>query len=292
MVPVVGERKGVIIAVVFSLFLLGSMSGVVFASSDNWVEVMTINRSGSASINSGLFTIDYSEWRIRWQFEPGEHWHFPQLTFLNISIYEEGELDNYFANIYGSGNQNNGTYYIADKIGEFYMKINTGMIDDFSVIIEQNIESIPEFPLDSNSLFEEKTYHVHNTHDFYVVKICSNSTVSDFCFHYALMRISFYVNGTIGTTGLCNVTIPSEFMSTEFSIFKDEKPLIKNSDYTETFNGTHYLFTITYQHSTHLIEVFANNNIPEFPSWTILPMFLIVTLMVTIYRRRNKNNEI
>jgi len=156
----------------------------------------------------------------------------------------------------------------------------------FSSVICVHKQDIPEFPLESYSLFEEKTFHVHDTHDFYAIRIYSNSTVSDFYFHYALMRISFYVNGTIGTTGVCNVTIPSEFMSTEFSIFKDEKPLVKNTDYTETFNSTHYLFTIKYEHSTHLIEIFANNKIPEFPSWTILPLFLTATLIGILVRKR------
>ena len=143
-----------------------------------------------------------------------------------------------------------------------------------------------EFSTGSVSLFEERRFQVHDTHDFYHVMIVSNSTVSDFYFFYDLMRISFYVNGTAGTSGFCNVTIPSEFMSTEFSVFKDEKLLIENTDYTETFNGTHYLFTITYEHSNHLIEIFANDNIPEFPSWIILPLFITVTLVGIMVRKK------
>jgi len=143
-----------------------------------------------------------------------------------------------------------------------------------------------DFPTDSALLFEEKRFWVHDTHDFYNVTVVSNSTVSDFYFLFALMRISFYVNGTAGTTGLCNVTVPSEFMSTEFSIFKDEMPLVKNTDYTETFNGTHYLFTITYHHSTHLIQIYANNNIPEFHSWTLFPLFLVGTLSALVVKKR------
>lgn len=144
--PAMGVTKVTIVLVMFSLFLLGSLSGVAFASSENWVEVMKINRSGSVFINSGLFTIDYPEWRIRWQFDPGDNWHFAQMYFLNITIYEEGEFDNYFANIYGSGNQNNGLYHVSNNIGKFHMKINTGMIENFTIIVEQNIDSIPEFP--------------------------------------------------------------------------------------------------------------------------------------------------
>ena len=56
----------------------------------NWVEVLNINRSGGASFNSGRFTIDYPEWQIRWEFDPG-HWHFADLHFLNITVYEEEE---------------------------------------------------------------------------------------------------------------------------------------------------------------------------------------------------------
>ena len=180
----------------------------------------------------------------------------------------------------------NGTDDDGDGIGDIPYIINEDNQDNYPLMEPISLESIPQTPNDSSSLFEERTFQVHDTHAFYYVKIFSNSTISDFYFHYDLMRISFYVNGTSGITGLCNVTIPSEFMSTEFSIFKDEKPLIKNKDYTENFNGTHYLFTITYEHSTHLIEIFANNNIPEFPSWVILPLFLTATLIGFLVRKR------
>jgi hypothetical protein len=140
---------------------------------------------------------------------------------------------------------------------------------------------------ESNSSFKENIYHVHDEKGvFHVVSILSNSTVSDFYFHYALKKISFYINGTAGTTGVCNVTIPSELMSGEFTIYEDETQLIKNTNYAETFNSTHYLFTITYEQSTHLIEISANNDIPEFPSWTILPLCLTTILFTIIFRKR------
>ena len=161
----------------------------------------------------------------------------------------------------------------------FFMMLTFSFVGVQTVIAQ-------DFPTDSALLFEENRFWVHDTHDFYNVTVVSNSTVSDFYFLYALMRISFYVNGTAGTTGLCNVTIPSEFMSTEFSIFKDEMPLVKNTDYTETFNGTHYLFTITYHHSTHLIQIYANNNIPEFPSWVFLPLFITATFSAMLIKKR------
>ena len=144
--PLVGVRRVAIVAVFFSMFLLASMSITVFGSSEEWVEVMRITRSGSAFINSGLFTIDYPEWRIMWQFDPGDHWHFADLHFLNVTTYPEGEFETYIDQIYGSGNQNSGIHYIHDSMGKFYIKINTGMIESFAITVEQNIEAIPEFP--------------------------------------------------------------------------------------------------------------------------------------------------
>ena len=142
------SRISICSAVLFSFFLLSILLvPLVFGSSEeNWVEVLNINRTGGASFNSGRFTIDYPEWRIRWEFDPG-HWHFADLHFLNITVYEEEELGTfYITNIYGSGNQNNGIYNVPNNIGKFYMKINTGIVENFTIIVEQNIESIPEFP--------------------------------------------------------------------------------------------------------------------------------------------------
>jgi hypothetical protein len=161
----------------------------------------------------------------------------------------------------------------------------------FCFVKIDNYGIIQEISTESTSLFEERSFQVHDTHDFYHITIVSNSTISDFYFLYDLMRISFFVNGTAGTTGLCNVTIPSKFMSTEFSIFNNQEPLVKNTDYSEAFNGTHYLFTITYEHSNHLIEIFANNNIPEFLSWTILPLFLLGTLSLVFFKKRMFSNR-
>lgn len=67
--------------------------------------------------------------------------------------------------------------------------------------------------------------------------------------------------------------------------------LIKNVDYTETFNGTYYLFTITYQHSTHRIEILATNVIPEFTSYTQMLMDIIAIIVFGfIYKKRARSN--
>ena len=215
----------------------------------------------------------------------------------NVAIQESDApwLEKSYVNRWDNGFEGNywsdysGTVTSGDGIGSTPHIINEENQDNCPLFDPKKIV-VSEVPTGSGSLFDERRFQVHDSHAFYHVTIVTNSTFSDFYFLYDLMRISFYVNGTAGTTGLCNVTIPSEFMSTQFSVFKDEKPLTKNTDYTQTFNGTHYLFTITYDHSSHLIHIYANNNIPEFPSMIVLP-FLIVGISIFIIIQKNLSKK-
>jgi RecJ-like exonuclease len=120
----------------------------------------------------------------------------------------------------------------------------------------------------------------------FVIEICSNSSVSGFVFDPSLKRLRFDVAGDLGTSGLCDIAFPLELMSGDFSIYIDDITLVKNVDYTETSNGTHYLFSISYEHSTHTIDVISTEAIPEFPSWVILPMTLAITLIAMKYRKK------
>jgi hypothetical protein len=107
--------------------------------------VTRITRSVSGTIISEVFTIDYPDWRIRWEFDPG-HWHFEQFYFLNITAYQEGESENHLVHIHASVHKLNGTQDINENYGKYYLKITQGMIESFTIIVEQNIDSIPEFP--------------------------------------------------------------------------------------------------------------------------------------------------
>ena len=78
----------------------------------------------------------------------------------------------------------------------------------------------------------------------YVVETCSNSTLTDLEFNQTESKLQFSVNGTDGTSGFFIITIPAELMSGTFSILKDSVPLVENLDYTQTFNGTHYTFSM------------------------------------------------
>ena len=89
------------------------------------------------------------------------------------------------------------------------------------------------------------------------ISAVSNSTVSELSFNQSANQIRFIVNGTGGTTGYCNITIPINAISGEISVLKDGSLLVKDVDYTQTSNGTHYLLHIIYTHSAHIITIQA-----------------------------------
>jgi parallel beta-helix repeat protein len=119
----------------------------------------------------------------------------------------------------------------------------------------------------------------------YNVDVISNSTVSDFSFNpYEDARIWFNVEGEEGTIGFCRVRIPKPLLYAEgnWIVLVDKTPVIPrvNEDKSNT-----YLY-LTYNYSTKTVEIIGTTAIPEFPSWIILPLFMIGTFAVIIYRRR------
>ncbi|PVX23223.1 MAG: hypothetical protein CW716_12615 [Candidatus Bathyarchaeum sp.] len=123
----------------------------------------------------------------------------------------------------------------------------------------------------------------------YVVQTRSNSTLTDMTFSQGEKLLQFSVDGATGTAGFCDIAIPAELMSGTFSIFIDDVPLVENMDYTQTVNGTHYQFSITYDHSTHTIEIFSTNVIPELTSLMLISTFVIATAVILTYERKKSN---
>ena len=141
--PVVGKRNGTIITVLISLFLLGSTSGIAFVSSGNWVEVtrFTGDRIGISTLES--FTCEHDEWRIIWEYVPNidSNW-----SVFSIYVEAAGFLHKRVDSVVNTGSEvTNGTLYINDNNGTYYLNIISN-VPRYTIIIEQNIDSIPEFP--------------------------------------------------------------------------------------------------------------------------------------------------
>jgi len=124
----------------------------------------------------------------------------------------------------------------------------------------------------------------------YPVTVDSNSAIVGFEFNQTEKQLSLNVTGVTGTSGFCDVAVPSSLVWGNFSLSMDEYPLVEGADYTQTNNGTHYIFHIGYIHSVHTIEIVGSDAIPEFPAFLIMPLFMTATLLaVIVYRKRLRN---
>ena len=116
---------------------------------------------------------------------------------------------------------------------------------------------------------------------FFLVE--SNRTISELSFNNTNKELSFKVTGSTRTTGYVRAAIPKDLLDTEdnWSVLVNDNPV--TSTVNEDANNTYVHFT--YGNSIENIEIIGINAIPEFPSWTILPLFFVATLVVTLYRK-------
>jgi len=121
----------------------------------------------------------------------------------------------------------------------------------------------------------------------YYVDVVSNSSISNFYFDRDQGRIKFNVTGPMWTDGFCRVTIPRQLLWVE----SEERwiVLVDNTsvDYAVKEDDNHTYLYFTYSHSAKTVEIKGTHVVPEFPTPSLLPVFIIATLitMVLIKRR-------
>ncbi|MDH5793899.1 MAG: right-handed parallel beta-helix repeat-containing protein [Candidatus Bathyarchaeota archaeon] len=120
------------------------------------------------------------------------------------------------------------------------------------------------------------------------VNVISNSTVEDFEYFESNSTIKIFVSGEEGY-GFCRVSIPHMLMNVSniSVVIDDNQTQVLYPNYTLYDNSTHRWIYFAYEHSTHEVII-----VPEFPSFLILPLFMITTLLtVIVYRRNHKGRS-
>jgi parallel beta-helix repeat protein len=138
-----------------------------------------------------------------------------------------------------------------------------------------------------------------NTSYGYAVDFISNSSISNISFNLSPIEVyppeailAFNVSGKIDTDGFLRVCIPKILINGSYVIMFDDQ-IITNTTYPQVrelpcLDETYTCFYINYTHCEHTIEISGITAIPEFPSFLILPLFMIVTLLaVIVYRRKH-----
>ena len=131
------------IVVLFCFCLLMSAPSIAFASSDNWVEVTTFHNIVGFWATS-RFNVFHVDWRIKWEIYPSNGSESPSLT---VHVYHD--MGHQGTEIISSltTHETTGILNIYNASGSFFLVFQATNTNSSSILkIEQNTDSIPEFP--------------------------------------------------------------------------------------------------------------------------------------------------
>ena len=166
------------------------------------------------------------------------------------------------------------------KILEFSPSQDKIFVKTFSPYLNQ-------FDLNPNSEF---TLDYNMTSDLANITVISNSTLSDFTFNKSQNQISFQISGEAGTSGYCNVYIPHNLLERSPWFIQINKKL---QGYTPYQNSTHTSLYFNYVHLNNLqVGIIGGGIIPEFPTYLVLPLFVIATLFAIAISKNVRKNKL
>jgi len=135
-----------------------------------------------------------------------------------------------------------------------------------------------------------------NYHGTYHVPIFTNSTITYFIFNPDAMSITIKVNGTSGTQGFCNITIPKALVNviTGNWTIKFDNRTLSLGEFDLTENPDYVFIFLHYTHSEHTIEIVGDWVVREFPADILLPMIIISTAIAAIiaFKQRKRLDKV
>jgi len=262
-----------------ALYLVNSSSNIIYANIiTNNYEALCLFGSSNNRIYENSIVNNYRVGELNWIYEGETNPIIPSSNNLF--------LHNNFINNTGlySGHGCSNTFDIGYPLGGNYWSDYNGAdsdhdgIGDTPYFIKKNNQD--NYPL--MGMFSS-----FNTSMGKHVNVISNSTIEDFEYFESNDTIRMYVSSVNATQafGFCRVCIPHTLMDiSNISVIIDDRA-VEALYFNDTIydNTTHRWIYFAYEHSTHKIDI-----IPEFPSFLILPLLMIATLLAAIiYRRKH-----
>lgn len=126
--------------------MLAMSMAISSAKATTWVEVARWSEEAfpePKEFTTGNLVCNHVEWRIRWIYTAVGS--YPYESLLLIEIYEQGNPES-IGLIYKSGYiSRSGIKNIHNNSGTFYLDITLVNIEECTIIVEQDVDSIPEF---------------------------------------------------------------------------------------------------------------------------------------------------
>ncbi len=112
---------------------------------ENWLQVATLTGQGGIS-STDTFTVEHNDWRILWEVELDNETEWPLLQAYIFPQTESNGSEQRVGIIQMFVNeQTSGILKVYKQSGSFYINVDAN-IKNYTIIVEQNINSIPEFP--------------------------------------------------------------------------------------------------------------------------------------------------
>jgi hypothetical protein len=122
----------------------------------------------------------------------------------------------------------------------------------------------------------------------YIFSVESNSTISALAFNTTSLELSFTASGPTGTRGYTKVTIAKSLVAnaTNMRVYLDGN----QTQYSIASTDDSWLLAFNYTHSTHKVTVDLNYTaVSELPSFIILPLLMMITLLTATVSKRKRN---
>jgi len=239
--------------------------GVRFSSPDNTVRENTI----SGNVEGIIIAVS-----------PGRE-HIYHNNFIGNQVQIGHPEWVHSSNVWDNGYPSGGNYW-SDYNGT---DANHDGIGDSAYFIDAN--NTDNYPL-MGTFYDFNVSWIDSGHN---VEIISNSSVSAFDAGFWIEHpenpntriIKFNVTGENDTIGFCRICIPVALLNATYTV------LLNGTEIPFTLlpcsNSTHSYLYFNYTHSTQEVMI-----IPEFPSFLILPLFMIATLLAVIVYKRRKHS--
>jgi hypothetical protein len=180
--------------------------------------------------------------------------------------------------------------YVSSGNGSWDNGLEGNYWDDY-IGVDSNSDGIGDSPYDIENAPSKDSYPLmgmfsdFNANSEQHVQTICNSTISDFQFNGTAIR--FNISGENSTAGFCRICIPKALMNDTFRVFVNGAEILSPPEPLPCSDSTHNYLYFNYTHSTEEVII-----IPEFPSFLILPLFMIATLIaIIVYRRKLQKSE-
>jgi parallel beta-helix repeat protein len=234
-----------------------------------------LDTSGSNVIQGN--TIAKSDWLGIYIYGSGGNIIYNNNFINNSEQVYSSAYENIWDNSYLlGGNYWNDYVGVDTKSGYYQDQLGSDGLGDIPFIID--VSNQDRFPLMAPINIFDIDFWDGEPREVHVV---SGSGVSNFRLTAMEKVISLSVTGADGTASFCRMTIPNiiiqDLWQGNYTILLSGGPW-PFRNWTDTTNT--YLY-INYTHSQHQIVI-----VPEFPSFLVLPLFMITTLFAVIVSRR------